>query len=53
MLNEHPEIGPALDPVFATLNLTTLQQLNARIAVNGEEAGAVARGFLKSRRFLP
>jgi len=50
---QHPEIAAALDPVFASLSLTTLQQLNARIAVNGEEAEAVAHDYLKSHHFLP
>jgi osmoprotectant transport system substrate-binding protein len=39
--------------VFASLSLTTLQGLNARIAVAGEDAGAVALDYLKSRHFLP
>ena len=50
---QHPQIAAALDPVFASLTLTTLQELNARIAVAGEDAGAVARDYLKSRHFLP
>jgi osmoprotectant transport system substrate-binding protein len=53
VLQEHPEIAAALDPVFASLSLTTLQGLNAKIAVEGEDAGAVARDYLTSRHFLP
>jgi osmoprotectant transport system substrate-binding protein len=53
VLNEHPEIAAVLDPVFASLSLQDLQQLNARIAVNGEDAAAVAREYLRSRHFLP
>lgn len=53
VLDQHPEIAAALDPVFASLTLTILQGLNARIAVAGEDAGAVARDYLKSRHFLP
>ena len=53
VLEQHPEIAAALDPVFASLSLTTLQELNARIAVNGEDAGAVAAAYLKSRHFVP
>ena len=53
VLDQHPEIAAALDPVFASLTLTTLQGLNARIAVAGEEPGAVATDYLKSRHFLP
>jgi len=53
VLQQHPEIAKLLDPVFATLTLETLQQLNAKIAVEGEDAAAVAAGYLKSKHFLP
>jgi osmoprotectant transport system substrate-binding protein len=53
VLQEYPEIREALDPVFATLKLETLQKLNAEIAVDGHEAGAVAVSYLQSKNFLP
>jgi osmoprotectant transport system substrate-binding protein len=53
VLTQHPEIAAALDPVFASLTLTTLQGLNARIAVAGEDAGAVASDYMKSHHFVP
>jgi osmoprotectant transport system substrate-binding protein len=53
VLQKHPKIAEALAPVFASLDLTTLQELNARIAVAGEDAGAVARDYLKAKRLLP
>jgi len=53
VLQQHPEIAKLLDPVFATLTIETLQQLNAKIAVEGEDAAAVAAGYLKSKHFLP
>jgi len=53
VLHQHPEIAAALGPVFASLTLTTLQRLNARIAVAGEEAAMVARDYLKTRHFVP
>jgi osmoprotectant transport system substrate-binding protein len=53
VLDEHPDIAVALDPVFASLSLETLQALNARIAVAGEDAGAVAADYLKQKHFLP
>jgi osmoprotectant transport system substrate-binding protein len=53
VLDQHPEIAAALGPVFASLTLTALQELNARIAVGGEDAGAVAADYLKSKHFLP
>jgi osmoprotectant transport system substrate-binding protein len=52
-LAQQPRIAELLDPVFKTLTLTTLQELNARIAVDGEDAGAVAAAYLKARHFLP
>jgi len=51
-LQNHPEIPGILDPVFATLTLERLQSLNARIAVKGEQAKAVAAAYLKSQGFL-
>jgi osmoprotectant transport system substrate-binding protein len=53
VLDANPKIGPALDPVFRSLTLETLQGLNARIAVNGEQPDAVATSYLKSKHFLP
>ena len=53
VLGEHPEVAAALAPVFASLSLETLQALNARISVAGEDAGVVAADYLKQKRFLP
>ena len=53
VLDEHPDIATALAPVFASLSLETLQTLNARISVAGEDAGAVAADYLKQKHFLP
>jgi osmoprotectant transport system substrate-binding protein len=53
VLAEYPQMPNLLDPVFKSLTLATLQQLNARMAVDGEDAGAVAGAYLKSRHFLP
>lgn len=46
VLAEYPSIPDVLDPIFAQLDLTTLQDLNGRIQVGGEPAEAVARDFL-------
>ncbi|HEX7021734.1 MAG TPA: ABC transporter substrate-binding protein [Trueperaceae bacterium] len=48
----YPQLGDILNPVFATLDRATLQKLNARIAVNGEDPAAVARDYLQSQGFL-
>ncbi|HVH77611.1 MAG TPA: ABC transporter substrate-binding protein [Stellaceae bacterium] len=53
VLKEFPQLPKLLDPVFATLTRRVLQRLNARIAVAGERAEAVAAAYLKKRRFLP
>jgi osmoprotectant transport system substrate-binding protein len=52
MLDRHPAIRTALAPVFAGLDLTTLQRLNARIAVEGQPAAAVARAHLTATGLL-
>jgi osmoprotectant transport system substrate-binding protein len=53
VLKKHPQIAAALNPVFASLTLATLQKLNARIAVGGDDAEKVARDYLASHHFLP
>lgn len=49
---DYPEIEEILAPVFSELSLETLQELNARIAVDGEAAAAVARDWLEANGFL-
>ena len=51
-LKENPKIGEILKPIFASLDLATLQKLNARVQVGGEPAKAVATDYLKSKGFL-
>jgi osmoprotectant transport system substrate-binding protein len=53
VLRQYPEISTALGPAFSSLTLETLQRLNAEIAVHGQDAGAVAISYLKSKNFLP
>ena len=52
VLKEHPEIETLLAPVFAKLDLVTLQTLNGRIQVGGEAAAAVATDWLTQNGFL-
>jgi osmoprotectant transport system substrate-binding protein len=52
VLRQYPEIPGLLDPVFKSLTLATLQQLNAKIAVDGDAAAAVADAYLKTQHFL-
>lgn len=49
VLKAYPEIDAWLKPVFASLDEKTLQQLNARIAVEGVDAKKVAADFLKQK----
>ncbi|HZH11190.1 MAG TPA: ABC transporter substrate-binding protein [Microvirga sp.] len=51
-LKENPKIAEILKPIFASLDLTTLQKLNARVQVGGEAAKAVAADYLKSKGFI-
>ncbi|KIQ04654.1 hypothetical protein RU07_03840 [Agrobacterium tumefaciens] len=46
VLKKHPEIETLLKPVFEKLDLETLQDLNGRVQVGGEQAKAVALDFL-------
>lgn len=49
VLEKHPKIRDLLAPVFRTLDGPTLQSLNARIALGGEDAKKVAASYLKSK----
>ena len=48
----YPQLGSILDPVFATLDASVLQDLNGRVAVNGENPTDVARDDLVRAGFL-
>jgi osmoprotectant transport system substrate-binding protein len=49
VLEKNPKIRDLLAPVFKTLDGPTLQSLNARIALGGEDAKKVAASYLKSK----
>jgi osmoprotectant transport system substrate-binding protein len=51
-LAQYPQIAPLLAPVFAGLDLSTLRRLNAKIAVDGQEAAKVAESYLESQGLL-
>ena len=51
-LKENPKIAEILKPIFASLDLATLQGLNARVQVGGEPAAAVAQDYLTQAGFL-
>jgi osmoprotectant transport system substrate-binding protein len=48
VLKAHPNLPAILDPAFATLTLSTLQSLNARIAIDGVDARTVAARYLEA-----
>ncbi len=52
IIDQYPEIAGILDPVFESLDLVILQTLNAKIAVEGQNATAVAKEYLTSKGFL-
>ncbi len=52
VLEEYPELPEILNPVFQSLDLETLQTLNARIAFEGQAAADVARNYLTENGFL-
>ena len=52
VLDKYPAIREGLDPVFRSLDEATLRRLNARIAVEGENAHEVALDYLTSNGFL-
>lgn len=53
VLSRYPEIESVLASAFESLTLETLQELNARIALGGENAADVARDYLTTGGFLP
>ncbi|NNM66928.1 MAG: ABC transporter substrate-binding protein [Spirochaetales bacterium] len=53
VLLKHPDIAQDLAPVFAGLDLKTLQTLNAAIVVGGQSASSVAHQWLVSQGLLP
>ncbi|MCE5203780.1 MAG: glycine betaine ABC transporter substrate-binding protein [Coriobacteriales bacterium] len=52
IMDAYPQIADILAPVFASLDLTTLQTLNSRVALGGEDAKAVAKDYLATNGFL-
>ena len=52
VLKKNPKIADALAPVFKLLDRATLQALNAKIQLDGQDAKKVAADFLKSKGLL-
>ncbi len=52
VLRANPRIAPLLKRLMETFDLPTLQQLNARVQIDGESAQTVAEDYLKARGLL-
>ena len=52
VLKRHPAIANILVPIFKSLDRPTLQMLNARIQLEGQDPRKVASGYLQSKGFL-
>jgi osmoprotectant transport system substrate-binding protein len=51
-LKANPRIAAIVRPLMQSFDRDTLQQLNARIQINGEPPASVAEDYLRSRGFL-
>ena len=52
VLERFPALKDLFTPLFESLDLVSLQRLNARVAFDGEDPKEVARSYLKSKGFL-
>ncbi|MEZ7123983.1 glycine betaine ABC transporter substrate-binding protein [Nonomuraea sp. AD125B] len=50
--DKHPALEKVLQPVIAKLDDATMQRLNARVDVEGEEPGKVSADWLREQGFL-
>ena len=53
VLARQPQIAPLMAALFTTLDGPTLQRLNARIALEGQDAQQVAEAYLTSKGLVP
>jgi osmoprotectant transport system substrate-binding protein len=52
VLKANPQIAQIVKPLMESFSRENLQQLNARVQVNGESIASVAEDYLKSKGFL-
>ena len=52
VLTDYPQIPEILAPAFAGLTLEVLQELNAKVQLEGQDAKSVAQGYLKGKNLL-
>ncbi|APV44727.1 osmoprotectant transport system substrate-binding protein [Dehalogenimonas formicexedens] len=53
VFDKYPQLAGILNPVFASLDLVTLQTLNASVQVEGKNVASVVQDYLKSKGFVP
>ncbi|MBP9906644.1 MAG: ABC transporter substrate-binding protein [Rhodoferax sp.] len=51
-LKRQPRVASVLEPIFKSLDEVTLQQLNAKIQLEGQDARKVAGDYLRSKGFI-
>ena len=52
ILEQHPEIKTAIEPLCGLFDTKMMTELNARVDVDGEDAAQVARDFLQEQNLL-
>jgi osmoprotectant transport system substrate-binding protein len=52
VLKANPQIAPIVKPLMDSFSRETLQQLNARVQIDGESEGSVAEDYLKAKGLL-
>ncbi|MFW5709158.1 MAG: glycine betaine ABC transporter substrate-binding protein [Chloroflexota bacterium] len=52
VLRANPEIATILNPIFATLDTTTMQSLNGEVEVGGQDPRTVAETYLRDNGFI-
>ncbi|CAM3391629.1 ABC transporter substrate-binding protein [Paracoccus nototheniae] len=52
VLQAYPQVRDILAPIFESLDLETLQELNGRIQIGGEPAATVAEDYMTTAGFL-
>ena len=52
VLKKHPDLAKALNPIAAKLDLSTMQQLDAKVDIDGDKPEDVAHDWLKSKDFI-
>jgi len=53
VLARHPWLTPTLDSLTGRIDTSTMQSLNARVQIDGEEPAAVAASFLRQQGLMP